>query len=851
MISNLKKVDFEKVFPLLGVSEDGIAVSKKGAFTLGWEIKLPVMYTKSEDEYDDMIHAFDSALRILPTWCSVLRQDIYLKETWKPEDDDKKKGYFSQSFDEHFMGREYLTHKAYVYLTMASGGSMTKKSHKSGLFGINTNNIAPSRQDFDTFKVKAKEFETLLTSGNNISMYRLSYRDWVGTIEHPGLIHKYIFLGNNSGQLSDIELTNESIGSFGKKAMVFNVFSPEKLSPVASSVRKNQLLSTEGNPVYQSLGAAIGVSIDCEHIVNTTFVVPNQEAERARINEEQKKMKAGSEDEENALSASEIQKYKEMIINESPFTIKANINVIAWDNEDKYDELSGKLTSAFSMMGTTISSRAKYNAPLIWYACIPGNITEIGTDNLMTMELTSALCFNNWDTFQSNIPGGMLRICDRTRHVPITIDTQREAMKRGWIFDLNCFVLGPSGTGKSFFMNYLLRNCYDAGESIFIIDVGDSYEGLCNVIREESKGADGQYMSWDIKHPLEFNPFVGYGDWMDDRGNLKADSSSANFFVSVLQTIFSPAEGWNSSNEPILKQTISDFISKVVPEIEKTGRRPIFHDYYIFLRDTVQPSVYEHKYYVLGNVVKPEELNFGGLLKALSSYSKDGTYAFLLNSENPADLFTSRFIVFEVSRLSQIQDKKFYSLCILCIMHSFDRKMREKLEEFDVMVIEEAWKAISNETMAPYLRELWKTARKYSTSAIVVTQSMEDIIASDVVKDAILANSSTKILLDQSSAKKNFDPIANALSLSSNDRMSIFTMQCNKDPRYNYRDVFIKLGEGLSGVYSVEASPKELKAYDSRKDIKAPLLRRAEEIGYMAAIDEFVQKDQAEKQSVA
>lgn len=840
MISNLKKVDFEKIFPFLGISEEGVAVSKKGALTLGWEIRLPVMYTKSEEEYDGMIHAMDSAIRVLPSWCSVLRQDMYTYDRWKAAEGSAK-GLLSVSFNEHFEGRQYLTHRAYIFLTMSAGGSMTKKSRGSGLFGIKSSAIAPSRKDFELFLAKAKEFAVILTSGCDIELRPLQATEWSGSESHPGIIHKYLYFGDNTGQMSDFELTNESIGCFNKKAQVFSIYSPEKLPPVASSIRRNQLLSTEGNPVYQSLGATIGGAIDCEHIVNTIFVVPNQEAEKARISEEQKKMKAGSDDDENALSAKEIQKYKELIINESPFTVKANISLIAWDDESKFDELSGKISSAFSMLGATISSRVKYNAPLLWYAGIPGNITEIGTDNLMTMELTSALCFNNWDTFQSDIPGGMLRICDRTRHIPIIMDTQHEAMKLGWIFDLNAFVLGPSGTGKSYFMNYYLRNCYDAGESCFVVDVGDSYEGLCRIIREESGGKDGQYMAWDVNHPMEFNPFIGYQDWLDVKGNVRADSSSANFFISVLKTIWAPEKGWTSATDPILKQTVTDFVRLIIPDIVKKGHHPVFNDYYIYLKEKIQPMIDKGKYSVLGNPVKKGEIEISEFLKALSPYSSEGVYSFLLNAENPPDIFNSRFTVFEVSQISQIKDEKFYSLCILCIMNNFDRKMRERVEEFDVMVIEEAWKAISNETMAPYLRELWKTARKYNTSAVVVTQSMEDIVASEIIKDAILDNSSTKILLDQSGARKNFTPIANALSLSQNDQMKIFTINCNKDPRYNYRDVFIKLGEKFSGVFSLEASPIEAISYESRKNIKAPVLRRSEELGsYCEAVKEYV-----------
>ena len=827
-----KKVELDRVFPLLGVSDTGVAVSKKGALTLGWEISLPVMYSCSEEDYDGMIHSMEAAVRVLPPWCIVLRQDRYFYEEWKPSPDSPD-GFFAKAFDSHFTGRRYLSHKAYVFVTMSSFGGVMKTGRKSGLFGIDFEKNAPSRREFEMFTAKCGEFSAILSSGGGVTLRPLSCEEWTGTEDTPGIVQRYMMFGSTDAQLSDLELTRESVTCLHKKAQAYCLSSAEKLPPAASSIRRNELLSTEGNAVYRSLGACIGAALDCEHVVNTFIVVPNQETEKARLISEQKKMKAGTDDDENALSAQEIQKYKELIINESPFTVKANVTVIAWDDEDLFDSVTGKLSSAFSALGVT-SAYVKYNTPLLWYAGIPGNASEIGSENLMTMELLSSLCFCNWDTFQKEIPGGMLRICDRTRHVPVTIDTQRQAQQLGWIFDLNAFILGPSGTGKSFFMNYYLRNCYNAGECCFVIDVGDSYEGLCSVIHEESGGADGQYMSWDARHPLVFNPFIGYGEWLDVNGNLRADSSGANFFISVIETIWAPKGGWSSDSEPILKQTISDFLrSEAVDAKAAAGRNPVFDDYYEYLNGTVKKALAAEQYKVVGNPVGAGEFEIEKLIRALSAYSSKGVYHFLLNEENPADLFTSRFIVFEVSQLSQVKDRKFYSLCILCIMNCFDRKMREKVEEFDIMVIEEAWKAISNETMAPYLRELWKTARKYNTSAVVVTQSMEDIIASDIIKDAILANSSTKILLDQSSNRKVFGPIAEALALNQNDLMKIFSMNLGKDPRYHYRDVFIKLGEGFSGVFSTEPSVEEALAYESAKDKKAPLLKLAEEKGSM------------------
>ena len=153
MRTTLKKVEFDKVFPLLGISEEGVAISRKGALTLGWEIILPVMYTCSEEDYDGMIHAMDSAIRILPAWYTVVRQDIYTYEYWAP-DEDYPSGFFAESEKRHFMGRKYLVHKAYIFVTMTMKGLITKKSSYSGLFGIADGCIIPARPEYELFLAK-------------------------------------------------------------------------------------------------------------------------------------------------------------------------------------------------------------------------------------------------------------------------------------------------------------------------------------------------------------------------------------------------------------------------------------------------------------------------------------------------------------------------------------------------------------------------------------------------------------------------------------------------------------------------------------------------------------------------
>ena len=469
---------------------------------------------------------------------------------------------------------------------------------------------------------------------------------------------------------------------------------------------------------------------------------------------------------------------------------------------------------------------------VLWYSAYPGAAGEISGDNLMTRELKNFLCLGINETYDEGIPGGAMKMCDRFRNIPIRIDIQEAAYKAGLIDNYNAFILGGSGTGKSFFTNYFVRSCYDAGETVFIIDVGDSYEGLCSVIREESNGKDGIYHTWDKDHPITFDAFLGIGDWVDDAGRLQQDSDGVNFLLSFLQTLWTPKGGWNADSANILKQMVRDFVMSR----RSVDNKPIFNDLRQYVITEVAPQVHSASGYICDSVqVTKERFDIDGLILAMGDYAEGGAFGFLLNDRNPRDLFSSRFTVFEVDKLSGINDSKFYSLCILCIMNSFNAKMRST-PGMKVMVIEEAWKAIANETMSGYLAGLWKTARKFQTSAVVVTQQVSDIMSSQVIRDTILQNSSVRILLDQSNNRNSFSQLQELLGLTDHQRDIILSMNRLHRDGLKYREVFIALGDKKYGVYATEVSPEEAVCYESNKERKKPFLELSQRLGPIGAI---------------
>ena len=499
-------------------------------------------------------------------------------------------------------------------------------------------------------------------------------------------------------------------------------------------------------------------------------------------------------------------------------TVRCHLNVLSAGDSDK-------VTSAISKLGVT-PVRDIANAPAQFWTSIPGNESGLAFSEYMTMELNSALCLNIYDGFDTGIADGVLKMSDRIRLVPQRFDIQEKALDAGLIENYNVFLLGPSGSGKSFFMNKYLRSCYVAGQHCFLIDVGDSYRALCHIIKEESGGKDGTYYTFEKGKPISFNPFRNVKRFS------QADSEAMNFLFTLMMTLWKNGKvEISSSAEKYVRESISQFLRQW-PE----GADPVFNDYFEYVRD------------VFGDLLKAEEagkeyFDLKDYLISLEQFYKGGPYDYLLNSRESVNILEDRFVVFEIDHIKG--DPVIYPITTLVIMDAFMEKMSSN-NDFKVMCIEEAWKAIMGTQMATYMLELWKTARKHRTAAMVVTQELKDIISSPIIKDSIVENSGVKILLDQTKYINKFDELAAQLSLSEDDKGMVLSLNRLRVPGAAGREVFFNLGNKKSFVMRLEVSPEEQIAFSSAKKDKIRLAAAVEKSGgsYIKAIKKLVKKEE-------
>ena len=205
----------------------------------------------------------------------------------------------------------------------------------------------------------------------------------------------------------------------------------------------------------------------------------------------------------------------------------------------------------------------------------------------------------------------------------------------------------------------------------------------------------------------------------------------------------------------------------------------------------------------------------------MKDFYKGGNHEVTLNEDLDTTLFDETFIVFEIDSIKD--DPLLFPLVTLIIMDLFIQKMRIKKNR-KVLVIEEAWKAIASPMMAEYIKYMYKTARKFWASVGVVTQEIQDIVGSPIVKEAIINNSDVVMLLDQSKFRERFDEIQSILGLTEVDCKKIFTINRleNKEGRSFFREVFIRRGQ-VGAVYGVEEPHECYMTYTTERSEKEAL----------------------------
>lgn len=510
----MKAATLESKFPLLAV-ENGCIVSKDADVTVAFKVELPELFTVTSNEYEAIHSAWHKAVKVLPDFSIVHKQDFFIEEKYQPEIDRDELSFLSRSFERHFNERPFLNHFCYLFLTKTTKMRSRQESTFSTLC---KGKIIPKEiEDKETvtkFLEAVGQFERIMNDSGFITLRRLRADEIVGTETTAGIVEKYFALSqNDTTVLKDISLNPEEMRIGDDFLCLHTLSDVEDLPGNVGTDSRYERLSTDRSDCRLSFAAPVGVLLTCNHVYNQYLFIDDHAESLKRFEQTARNMQSLSRySRSNQINKAWIEEYLNEAHSKGLVSVRCHCNVMAWsDDREELKHIKNDVGSQLALM----ECKPRYNTvdvPTLFWAGIPGNEGDFPFEESFYTFIPQALCFFTEETnYKSSLSPFGIKMVDRVTGRPLHLDISDLPMKKGVITNRNKFVLGPSGSGKSFFMNHLVRQYYEQNSHIVLVDTGNSYQGLCEMIHRKTKGTDGIYYTYSEEKPISFNPFFTDG----------------------------------------------------------------------------------------------------------------------------------------------------------------------------------------------------------------------------------------------------------------------------------------------------------------------------------------------------
>lgn len=771
-----KKIFQDIYFSIEDVDGIGVLYTKTGEYSAILKMENPVQkYSANIDSYYEFNHLITALAQTLGEGYAIHKQDVFVRKQFKDESNDNHE-FLSESYFKYFNGRSYTDSQTYLIIT--------QENKKSRIFSFDS-------KKWRDFMVKIRKVKDQLKD----SGVEASYLDGNTAREY---VDRYFSMNFNDKTVSmtNFKVDEESISMGNKRCKVYSlvdvdcVSTPSTVRPFTNIEVNNVSMPVDMVSLVDSIPSADVV------VYNQMFFIPNQKRELSLL-DKKKNRHASMPNPSNLIAVEDIKKVQDVIARENKQLVYAHFNLVVGTSIDAdIQKCTNHLENSFGRLGIHISKRA-YNQLELFVNSFPGNCysTDPEYDRFLTLS-DAAACLMYKERIQHSEETPLKIYYTDRQGVPVAIDISGKEGKNKITDNSNFFCLGPSGSGKSFHMNSVVRQMWEQNTDVVMVDTGNSYEGLCEYV-------GGKYISYTDEHPITMNPFA------IKREELNIEK--IGFLKNLIMLIWKGTQGEVTKTEDrLIEQVITEYFEEYF--VKKQIETLSFNTFYEYSTIRIPKIIKEN------NLAGIDLAAYNYLLK---DFYKGGSHELTLNENLDTKLFDETFIVFEIDSIKD--DPLLFPLVTLIIMDVFIQKMRIKKNR-KVLVIEEAWKAIASPMMAEYIKYLYKTARKFWASVGVVTQEIQDIVGSPIVKEAIINNSDIVMLLDQSKFRERFDEIKAILGLTDVDCKKIFTINRleNKKGRSFFREVFIRRGS-VGGVFGVEEPHECYMTYTTERAEKEAL----------------------------
>ena len=822
-----KRIFQDIYFTVEDVDGIGVLYTKTGEYSAVLRMENPVQkYSANINSYYEFTNLLTAVAQTLGEGYAIHKQDVFVRKQFEDVTGDRHE-FLSSAYFRYFKGRMYTDSVCYL--------TITQESRKSSLFSFDG-------KKWRDFLVKIRKVHDQLHDAG-------IQAEFLDKPQANAFVDRYFAMNfkDRIVSMTNFKVDDETVSMGGKRCKVYSLVDVD-CAALPSLVRPYTNIEVNNAEMPVDLLSVIDSIPEAETVVyNQIIFLPNQKRELAAL-DKKKNRHASIPNPGNQMAVEDIKRVQEIVARESKMLVYSHFNLVVGVSADTdIQKCTNYLENAFGRMGIHISKHA-YNQLELFVASFPGNCYALNEDYDRFLTLSdAAMCLMYKEHIQHSEETPLKIYYTDRQGVPVAIDITGKEGKNKLTDNSNFFCLGPSGSGKSFHMNSVVRQLHEQGTDVVMVDTGNSYEGLCEYL-------GGKYISYTEEKPITMNPFnitqaelnIEKIDFLKNLILLIWKGSDTKIteleFRIVEQMVtdyydayfhgfdgYDPVQRenlhktliaaekrkgrWNAENLPELEQKVDSKI-RLLEERRKALKvnSLSFNTFYEYSCERLELICLEN------NIT---EIDYDKYTYMIQPFYKGGNYDKILNENVDTTLFSETFIVFEVDAIKE--NKKLFPIVTLIIMDVFLQKMRIKKNR-KVLVIEEAWKAIASPLMAEYIKFMYKTARKFWASVGVVTQEIQDIIGSEIVKEAIINNSDVVMLLDQSKFKERFDSIKAILGLTDVDCKKIFTINRleNKEGRSFFREVFIRRGS-TSGVYGVEEPHECYMTYTTERAEKEAL----------------------------
>lgn len=788
----------------------GVVYTKTGEVSAILKMENPVAkFGGNIDAYYEYTKLFAAICATLGEDYAIHKQDIFTRKGFADEDGENRE-FLSSSYFEYFKGRRYTD--SFTYLTI------TQECKKSRLFSYDS-------KKWRDFLVKIRKVADQLRDAGIKTQF-------LNKIEASDVVDRFFAMdfANKRISFSTFRADEESVGMGDRNCKIYSLVDVDCIN-LPTQIRPFTQIEVNNTSLPVDLMSVLDSIPEIESVVyNQMIFMPGQKRELSMLDKKRNRH-ASVPNPGNQIAVEDIEKVQEVIARENKQLVYAHFNIMVTCRRGvDLQKPTNHLENVFGRLGIHISKKS-YNQLELFVNSFPGNCFKMNPeyDRFLTIS-DAAMCLMYKEHAQHSEDTPLKIYYTDRQGVPVAIDISGKEGANKLTDNSNFFCLGPSGSGKSFHMNSVVRQLHEQNTDVVMVDTGNSYEGLCEYL-------GGKYISYTEEKPITMNPFkinrneynIEKIDFLKNLVLLIWKGSDAkipeiefriveqiiidyydayfNGFTRytdeqrevLLKNLFASASRKNTNMSP---KDVDEMVRKQIEVLEK--RRAALK-----VTELSFNSFFDYSFDRLEQICTENDIttiSYSTYSTMLQPFYKGGAYEKILNENVDSTLFDETFIVFEVDAIKE--NKKLFPIVTLIIMDVFLQKMRLKKNR-KVLVIEEAWKAIASPLMAEYIKYLYKTARKFWASVGVVTQEIQDIIGSEIVKEAIINNSDVVMLLDQSKFKERFDEIKKILGLTDVDCKKIFTINRleNKDGRSFFREVFIRRG-AVGNVFGVE-EPRE------------------------------------------